>query len=217
MQSRLFQNTLTQLKKDLKRVVGVLDDSETVIACTDESRIGSSVDNILTVFDGNGDSKIVGGYTYKKIETFNKNEYVVFCEGDDEVAKSACGFMGVHFLTVKQYYDEKYDRNSFIKNIIVDNILPGDILYRTRELHLSAEAVRVVYLVRTHKCIENSSLDILRNLFPDKNQDFVVHIDDCDSVVIKEFKNEISKEKVLQVAQCIVDTLGAEETISASG
>ena len=216
MQNRLFQNTLTQLKKDIKRVVGVLDDTETIVACTDESRIGGSIDNILTVFDSSGESKIVGGYTYKKIETFNKNEYVVFCEGDDETAKNACGFLGVHFLTVKQYYDEKYDRNSFIKNIIVDNILPGDVLYRTRELHLNVEATRVVYLVRIHKNMENSSLDILKNLFPDKNQDFVIRIDDTDNVVIKELKSDVSKEEVLQVAQNIVDTLGAEEMISVS-
>lgn len=216
MQSRLFQNTLTQLKKDIKRVVGVLDDTEAVIACTDESRIGTTVDNILTVFDGSGDSKTVGGYTYKRIETFNKNEYVVFCEGDDEVAKNACGFMGVHFLTVKQYYDEKYDRNSFIKNIIVDNILPGDVLYRTRELHLNIEAIRVVYLVRTHKGMENTSMDILKSLFPDKNLDFVIRIDDNDCVVIKEFKSEIPKEEVLQIAENIVDTLSAEEMLAVS-
>ena len=50
MQNRLFQNTLTQLKKDIKRVMGVIDDTETVIACSDEMRIGNTVDNIFTVF-----------------------------------------------------------------------------------------------------------------------------------------------------------------------
>lgn len=216
MQSRLFQNTLTQLKKELNRVVGILDDTETVIACNEESRIGSCIDNIFTVFDGSGDVKVVGGFTYKKIETFNKNEYAVFCEGEDEAARNACAFLGIHFLTVKQYYDEKYDRNSFIKNIIVDNILPGDVLYRTRELHLNIEAIRVVYLIRNHKGAESASLDILRNMFPEQNQDFVVRIDDTDSVVIKEFKTIPTKESLLQLAQNIADTLSAEEMVSVS-
>ena len=216
MQNRLFQNTLSQLKRDLKRVIGVLADTEVIIACSDESRIGNTVENIFTVFDNSGDVKVIGGFSYKKIETFNKNEYIVFCEGDDEIAKNACSFMGIHFLTVKQYYDEKYDRNSFIKNIIVDNILPGDVLYRTRELHLNIEANRVVYLVRTHKVSENSSLDILRNLFPDKNQDFVVRIDDSDSVVIKECKADTTKEEIVLLAQNIADTLGAEDMVSVS-
>ena len=216
MQNRLFQNTLTQLKKDVKRVVGVIDDTETIIACSNESRIDTVVDNIFTVFDGTGDIKRVGGYSYKKIETFNKNEYAVFCEGEDDVAANACSFLGIHFLTIKQYYDEKYDRNSFVKNIIVDNILPGDVLYRTRELHLTVEACRVVYLVRVQKSSENAAMDILKNLFPDRNRDFVIRIDDHDSVVIKEFKPETAKDEMFQVAQNIVDTLSSEDMIAVS-
>ena len=216
MQNRLFQNTLTQLKKDVKRVVGVIDDTETIIACSNESQIDTVIDNIFTVFDNSGDIKKIGGFSYKKIETFNKNEYAVFCEGEDDVAANACSFLGIHFLTIKQYYDEKYDRNSFMKNIIVDNILPGDVLYRTRELHLSAEAHRAVFLVRMQKNAENAVMDVLKNLFPDRNRDFVIRIDDYDSVVVKEFKPETSKEEVLQVAQNIVDTLSSEEMIAVS-
>ncbi len=216
MQNRLFQNTLTQLKKDVKRVVGVIDDSETVIACSDEIRIGNTVDNILTIFDSSGEIKCIGGFSYKKIETFNKTEYIVFCEGDDEIASNACTMLGIHFLTLKQYYDEKYDRNSFVKNIIVDNILPGDVLYRTRELHLTIDVKRVVYLVRISKSVENSALDILQNLFPDKKKDFVIRIDDHDIVVIKELDDNADKSSTIQLAQNIFDTLSSEEMISLS-
>ncbi len=216
MQNRLFQNTLTQLKRDVKRVVGVIDDSETVIACSDEMRIGNTVDNILTVFDASGEVKCIGDFSYKKIETFNKMEYLVFCEGDDEVATNVCSLLGVHFLTLKQYYDEKYDRNSFVKNIIVDNILPGDVLFRTRELHLTIEAKRVVYLVRVSKTVENSAIDILQNLFPDRKKDFVIRIDDHDIVVIKEFADDVDKEHMMQIAQNMFDTLSTEDMINVS-
>ncbi|MDO5310948.1 MAG: helix-turn-helix domain-containing protein [Clostridia bacterium] len=216
MQNRLFQNTLTQLKKDIKRVMGVIDDSETVIACSDELRIGNTMDNIFTVFDSSGEIRCIGGYTYKKIETFNKMEYLVFCEGDDEIAVNACVLMGVHFLTLKQYYDEKYDKNSFVKNIILDNIMPGDVVFRTRELHLTTEAKRVVYLVRINNAVENSAIDVLQNLFPDKKRDFVIRIDDHDIVVIKEFDNDVAKEKTIQLGQVIYDTLSSEEMVSIS-
>lgn len=216
MQNRLFQNTLTQLKKDVKRIIGVVDDSDTVIACSDETKIGNVIDNIFTIFDNTGEIKNVGGYSYKKIETFNKNGYAIFCEGTDDVASNACSLLGIHFLAVKQYYDEKYDRNSFVKNIIVDNILPGDVIYRTRELRLTIEAKRVVYLVRVKKSTDNASMDILKNLFPDRNQDFVIHIDECDSVVIKEFKNDPTEAEMLKIAQNIADTLAAENMTDAA-
>lgn len=217
MQNRLFQNTLVQLKKDIKRRVGIIDDTETIIACSDESKIGHTVDNIYVVFENGNDIKAVGGISYKKIETYNKSEYIVFCEGDDEVAISTCTLLGLHFLTIKQYYDEKYDRNSFVKNILVDNVLPGDILYRTKELHLTVDIQRVVYLVRCHNDnTENAIVDILQSIFPDKNHDFVLRIDDTDIVIIKELKLETPKEDILQMAQNIVDTVNTEEMIPIS-
>ncbi len=216
MQNRLFQNTLTQLKKDIKRVIGVIDESETIIACSDEMRIGNVVDNIFTVFDVAGEIKCIGNFSYKKIETFNKTEYLVFCEGDDEIASNACSLLGVHFLTLKQYYDEKYDRNSFVKNIIVDNILPGDVVFRTRELHLTIDVKRVVYLVRISRTIENSAIEVLQSLFPDKKRDFVIRIDDHDVVVIKEFSDNVTKEDILKIAQNIFDTMGSEEMVTVS-
>lgn len=218
MQNRLFQNTLTQLKKDVKRTVGVIDDTEMIMACSDESKIGNTLDNILSVFEGapSNEIKHIAGYSYRKIETFNKSEYIIFCEGEDEIANNACAFLSMHFLTIKQYYDEKYDKNSFVKNIIVDNILPGDVLYRARELHLTIEAQRVVYLVRMHKNIENAAVDILQNLFPDRNHDFIIRIDDHDIVIIKEFKYDVTKEAIMQIAQNIVDTLSSEAMTTAS-
>ena len=148
MQGRVFQNTLVQLKREVQRTLGVIDDSDTIIACSDEDKIGNTVDNIFTVFSATGEVKTVAGACYKKIETFSKCEYIVFCEGDDDIARNACSFLAMNFLTIKQYYDEKYDKASFIKNIIVDNVLPGDVLYRTKELHINIESPRIVYLIR---------------------------------------------------------------------
>ncbi|MEG1880172.1 MAG: helix-turn-helix domain-containing protein [Oscillospiraceae bacterium] len=216
MQNRLFQNTLTQIRKDINRIVGVIDDTETIIACSDDNRNGNAVENIFSFFDGSSEVKRINGVSYKKMETYNKSEYVVFCEGEDEVASSACVLLGVHFLTIKQYYDEKYDRNSFMKNIIVDNILPGDILYRTKELHLAVETYRVVYIVRVASNIENTVVDVLQNIFPDKTRDFVIRIDDNDIVIIKEVRAETTPNEILQGAQNIVDTLSTEEMVAVS-
>ncbi len=214
MQGRVFQNTLVQLKREVQRTLGVIDDSDTIIACSDEDKIGNTVDNIFTVFSATGEVKTVAGACYKKIETFSKCEYIVFCEGDDDVARNACSFLAVNFLTIKQYYDEKYDKSSFIKNIIVDNVLPGDILYRTKDLHISVDGFRVVYLIRVSEETDQGYLDILNNMFPDKANDYVIRIDEKDAVVVKEFRTEPSKAEVLNVAQSIFDTLGAEAMIT---
>lgn len=216
MQNRLFQNTLNQLKKDIDRIIGVIDDNGTIIACSDESRIGSENENLLSLFESGSDIKIINSCSYKRVETYNKSEYIVFCEGDDEMAKGYCAFLGTHFLTIKQYYDEKYDRNSFVKNVIVDNILPGDVLYRSRELHLNVDASRVVFLVRTQKNSETSIVEILLSLFPDKAHDFVVQIDNRDVAVIKEMKEDVTTEEIMKLAQNMLDAVMTEAMVKVS-
>lgn len=216
MQNRIFQNTCNQLRKDIQRKIGVFDENGYIIACSDESKIGSHNEGIAIYFESNGGDRSVDGYSYRKIETYNKTEYVVFCEGEDELARGYCAFLGTHLIAIKQYYDEKYDKNSFIKNIIMDNILPSDILYRTRELRLSVEAPRMVFLVRAHKNGEVSLLDFLQNIFPDKSQDFVVRVDDKDIAVIREIKADAKEEDILKTAKDLYDTISSEAMVKVS-
>ena len=216
MQNRIFQNTCNQLKKDIKRRIGIMDENGVVIACSDESKVGYQNEHVMAHFDGSSEDLAGGGYMYKKVETCNKNTFVVFCEGEDEISRGYVAFLGVHFVTIKQHYDEKNDKNSFIKNIILDNILPSDILYRTKELRLSAEAERVVYIIRAHKSMEVSMVDVLQNIFPDRNKDFVVRIDDRDVAVIREIGPETNMKEIVQQAQEMYDTISAEIMIKIS-
>ena len=216
MQSRVFQSACNQLKKDIHRKLGVMDENGYIIACSDESKVGFQKENIIAHFEMNSDDLVSGGYIFRKIETYNKNIYVVFCEGEDELSKGFVSFMAAHFMTIKQYYDEKYDRNSFIKNIILDNILPSDVLYKTRELKLSVDSRRVVLLVRSQKTAEVSLVDVLQNIFPENTKDFVIRIDDRDVAIVREIKAGSEMDEVIKTAQEIHDTVMSEVMIKVS-
>ena len=216
MQNRIFQNACNQLKKDINRKIGIMDDNGYIIACSDESKVGYQKESVISHFEMSNDDYIGGGYIFRKIETYSKNIYVVFCEGEDELARGFAAFMAAHFSTIKQYYDEKYDRNSFIKNIILDNILPSDILYKTRELKLAVEAERVVFLVRSHKTVEVSLVDVLQNIFPDTAKDFIIRIDDRDVAVVREVKNGSAADEIFKLAQELHDTVASEAMVKVS-
>ncbi len=68
-----------------------------------------------------------------------KPDYAVFVEGVDETAAKYAQILTITLSSIKQYYDEKYDRGNFIKNVVMDNILPGDIYVKARELHFSGD------------------------------------------------------------------------------
>ena len=88
-----------------------------------------------------------------------KPEFAVFVEGVDEPAAKYCNLLAISLSSIKQYYDEKYDRNNFIKNVILDNILPGDIYVKARELHFATDVSRVVLLIRVTSGADISAYD----------------------------------------------------------
>ena len=110
------------------------------------------------------------------------------------MASRYCGILAVALSGIKQYYDEKYDRNNFIKNVILDNILPGDIYVKAREMHFNSDVSRVVLLVRIVSANDISAFDVIQNLFPNKQKDFVFNISESDIVLVKEIKAGIDSK-----------------------
>jgi len=92
----------------------------------------------------------------------------------------------------------------------MDNILPGDIYVKARELHFNADVARVAFLIRILSTNDVSAYDVIQNLFPDKNKDFVFNISENEIVLIKETKPNIDSKDLEKLARSIVDTLSSE-------
>ena len=144
MSNRLFQGLIYQMRDTVDRMIGVIEESSTIIACSDLSRIGEPFDFVVPDIGENNELFVRDGITFKPFGSKMKSEYAVFVAGADDLAAKMCGVLAISLSSIKQYYDEKYDRGNFIKNIILDNILPGDIFAKARELHFATEASRAV-------------------------------------------------------------------------
>ena len=207
MSNRLFQGVIHQMKDSIDRTFGVIDENFTVIACSSLGKIGETIEaftitpNELIVIEGN---------TYKSLSSSQGANYVVFVEGEDLLASKYTSVLAVAFANIKFYYDEKYDRSNFIKNIILDNILPGDIYLKARELYFNSDVMRTVILIRATEQTDISIYDIVQNLFPDKSKDFVISINETDIALVKETKPGIDPKTVEKMAASIADTISGE-------
>ena len=148
MSNRLFQGVVHQMRDVINRVIGVVDETAAIIACSDLSKVGLTNEFIALDLSDSHDTFIRDGYTYKPFGPHIKPDYAVFVEGTDESASKYAQLLAISLSSIKQYYDEKYDRNNFVKNVVLDNILPGDIYIKARELHFNADATRVAFLIR---------------------------------------------------------------------
>ena len=210
MSNRLFQGIIHQMGDAANRTIGVIDDTGVIIACSELVKIGEARHGIHDELAYTSDAVTVEGYTYRPIGTAAKWEYIVFVEGEDDTAERLADILSISLSTIKNLYDEKYDKNSFIKNIILDNILPSDIYIKSKELRFNAEETRVVFLIKFHSKSDVLSFDMVQNIFPDKNKDYVISTGEQDIVLVKEVKPNTDIRDIEKMAKSIADTLNSE-------
>lgn len=217
MASRLFQSVVLQMKDTVDRTIGIVDATGAVVACTDLPRIGEMREDAITELGYAGDMIRFGGYTYRSVaDRSTRFEYAVFVQGEDELARSVCSLAAVAINNIKTLYDEKHDKATFVKNIILDNILPGDIYIKSRELHFGSDVPRVVFLIHQVDRVDVAAIDVVNGLFPDKQKDFVLHISESDIVVVKEVKLSTDVRELIKVARSIEDALDSELLIKCT-
>ena len=210
MSNRLFQGIIHQMRDAVDRVIGVIDDNGVIIACSELVKIGEMKQGVRDELAYTSDAITSGGYTYKPIGTGSKWEYIVFIEGEAKFAEKMATVLAVSLSNIKNLYDEKYDKSSFIKNIILDNILPSDIYIKSKELRFNAEETRVVFLIKFHSKSDVLSFDMVQNIFPDKNKDYVISTGEQDIVLVKEVKPNTDIRDIEKMAKSIADTLNSE-------
>ena len=210
MSNRLFQSVVHQMRDTIDCIIGVIDENASIIACSDLSKIGTTNEFVSLDLNDSHDIFVRDGYTYKPFGVHIKPDYAVFVEGTDEVSAKYASILSITLSSIKQYYDEKYDRNNFIKNVVLDNVLPGDVGIKARELHFNADVSRVILLIRSLSSNDVSAFDVIQNLFPDKNKDFVFNITESDIVLVKEVKTNVDSKDLEKLARSISDTLGGE-------
>ncbi len=215
MSNRFFQSVVYQLKDSIDKTVGVLDEYGTVIACSDLIKIGEKRDHIIPSITATMDIVKDDNSTYKPINQSQGLEYIAFVEDTDELAEKYISLVVIAMVNIKQYYDEKFDKNNFIKNVILDNILPGDIYIKARELHFETEAYRVAILIRLSDKSDVSAYDILQSLFPDRQKDFIINVNETDLVLVKEVKDTNDNKDLEKLAKSIIDIINSELYIKA--
>jgi len=210
MSVRLFQQMTRQMKEVMNRDLGIITDSGFVVSSNDACISNNDLECVLSFTADNTDTFTYNGFTYKPIVSMGKIDYIIFVKGDDTLARNYSDILQVSFSSAKSLYDDKHDKLNFIKNFLLDNVLPGDILAKAAELHIPIDSKRVVFLIQTDKVSDFSVLELIEGMFPNKQSDFIVSIDENNVALVKELENEASLSELQSIARGICDNINTE-------
>ena len=194
MSNRLFQTVIHQMKDVLGCTIGVIDENGIIIACSELGKIGESRQRIREELSFSGGAMVYEGYTYRFISDNDKNDCIVFAEGNGQDAGKITEILAISIGNLKALYDEKHDKGSFIKNIILDNILPSDIYIKSNELRFNNDQLRAVLVAKFMGALELPPYEIIQGMFEDNHSDYVINISEQDIVIVKEVSRDEDEE-----------------------
>lgn len=180
-----------------------------VLAATFESEEAQGLE-VQSFVDSPADSQVVKGYYFFKIYDDRQLEYVLISRGssDDAYMIGKVAVSQIQNLIIA--YKERFDKNNFIQNLILDNLLLVDIYNRAKKLHIPIEARRVVFMIETKYEKDSSALETLKNLFSNKTGDYITAVDERNIILLKELKESDENEELENIAKMLVDMLNTE-------
>lgn len=156
------------------------------------------------------ETQMLSGYQYFKVFDNGIAEYVVIIKGDDEDTYQIGRMVAFHIWSLLIAYKERFDRDNFVKNLLMDNLLLVDIYNRAKKLQVENNIRRVVYLIELDMDKDMTALEVVRNIFPAKQKDFVTALDEQNIVLVKELREKDKSDDIEKYAHAISDTLAAE-------
>ncbi len=204
--NQILQSTIEGLKVISRIDLCVIDLEGNVLATTypeaEEHRM-----EVLPFVESPADSQLVQGHQFFKVFDEQQLEYILVARGssDDVYMVGKMAAFQVQNLLVA--YKERFDKDNFIKNLLLDNLLLVDIYNRAKKLHIDTDAKRVVFLLETDHEKDNASLESIRTILGSKNSDFITAVDEKSVIVVKEVGVSEDYHDMERTAKQILDAL----------
>ena len=212
--NQILQDTVTGIKS-ITRVELCVMDTEGKILATTMRGMEEYEDEVVKFSESAADSQVIRGFQFFKVYDENELEYVILAKGDAEDVYMIGKMATFQIQNLLVAYKERFDKDNFIKNLLLDNLLLVDIYNRAKKLHIETEVRRVVYIVETNREKDGNELEKVRSIFGGKSKDFVTAVDEKNIIVVKELAENETYEDLEKTAEVILNLFKADEDCEA--
>ncbi len=207
--NQILQNTIEGLKGISRIDFCVLDTEGKALATTFDDTWNYE-GAVLSFVESPADSQVIQGCQFFKIFDEQQLEYVLLAGGDSEDVYMLGKIAAFQIQSLLVAYKERFDKDNFIKNLLLDNLLLVDIYNRAKKLHIDTEAKRVIFIIETSHEKDSVALDNVRNLLGGKSRDFVTAVDEKNIIVVKELTDKDGSRELEKIAKEMMEILRAE-------
>ena len=208
--NQILQNTIDGLKAIARVELCVIDTDGKEVAST--ANMEECRKPALEFASSPADSQEIQGYQYFKIFDEQQLEYIMVAGGAGEDVYMVGKMVAFQIQNLMVAYKERFDKDNFIKNLLLDNLLLVDIYSRAKKLHIQTEVKRVVMIVESENGKDNNALELVRANYGSNSKDFITAVDENNVIVVKELSGGDSAKDIDRAAKAI-ETILANEGI----
>ncbi len=207
--NQILQDTIDGIKAITRIDLCVMDTEGKPLAST-LSAVEEYREAVLVFADSLAESQALQGYQFFKVFDDNQLEYIILVKGETDDVYMVGKMATFQIQNLLVAYKERFDKDNFIKNLLLDNLLLVDIYNRAKKLHIETDARRCVFIIETQSEKDNNAFSIIRGIFSSKSRDFITAVDEKNIILVKEVKPGEKYTDLEKTASVIVDMLNTE-------
>lgn len=213
--NQILLNTIEGLK-GITRIDMCVMDTEGKVLATTFPTANEYEGAVLAFVESPADSQVLSDFQFFKVSEDNQLEYVLLARGntDDVYMIGKMATFQIQNLLIA--YKERYDKDNFIKNLLLDNMLLVDIYSRAKKLHIDTSVRRVVFIIETKHEKDTNALETVRGLYSGKSKDFITAVDEKNIILVKEVLEGQSYLEMEKIANTLLDMTNAEAMTKVS-
>ena len=207
--NRILQTTVDGLKA-ISRVDLCIVDADKNVAAKTFDNVSECLADAISFIDSPAESQAVNGFQFFKVEDEGNLEYIIMARGTSDDVYMVGKLAAFQIQNLLVAYKERFDKDNFIKNLLLDNLLRVDMYTRAEKLHIETDVKRVVFIIETHNEKDVNALETVRSLFASKTKDFITAVDEKNIILVKEVRQGESYGELDKTANTILDMMNTE-------
>lgn len=206
-----IQMALEEIKEIARVEMALYNESGKLLAATFGN--GEEFESAVLDFASSmAESQTLADSHFFKVLVDGEVTYILIVKSSTEESYMVGKLAVCQIRNLAEAYRKQFDRNNFMQNILLGNLLIVDMYNQARKFHVE-QVERVVYVIEVEGRKDTYIVELVKGMFGGSSTDFVIELDEQSIIVVKDVREMQDEEALDNVAKMMVDNLHGEAMV----